>query len=66
MTLNAALDIWRNLHHVPFDETPSGANVIARDFIGFPAGTDIEDIWHWLESECHEFSAGVAMNGGAS
>jgi hypothetical protein len=63
MTLSQAVAAWYALRDVPLDETPDGANILAESFMGFVVGTDIEDVWHFLESSCPEFSAGDAMQG---
>ena len=63
MTLQGALDVWARLRNVPTYEALNGARLLLREFEGFAFGTDIEDLWHWIEEECPEFSVGDAMNG---
>lgn len=38
--------IWEDLGNIPINDD----GIIEEDFGGFPAGTDREDIWHWIEA----------------
>ncbi len=63
MRLSVTLAHWRALRDVPTTATRHGPDVIDVPYMHFPVGTDIEDVWRWLESECDNFSVGDAMSG---
>ena len=47
-----------------FADTPVNDNgLIEEPFLGFPEGTDREDIWHWFEDSNPNFICGEVMSG---
>lgn len=38
--------LWKQFEDVPINPD---TEKIEEEFIGFPAGTDREDIWHWFD-----------------
>lgn len=38
--------LWKQFEDVPMNPD---TEKIEEEFIGFPAGTDREDIWHWFD-----------------
>lgn len=59
LSLVTVLPRWVSLRSVGVNDD----GMTDMPFETFPAGTDIEDIWHALERECESFSAGDAMQG---
>lgn len=44
---DAALEkLWREFGDLPFDE---GTECVEEPFLGFPAGTHRDDVWHWFD-----------------
>lgn len=50
-------ELWEALEDIAFDEDEDGRLLSISPYIGFPAGTEREDIWKWFD-ERH--SKGVA------
>ncbi len=42
-------DLWKELGDVPFDEDEDGQLRLESRWMGFPAGTSCEEIWHWFD-----------------
>ena len=53
--------LWDELTDVPFKEAEDYSQVLAAPWNGFPAGTDVETIWHWFD-ERHSKGVGWLMN----
>jgi hypothetical protein len=59
----ASLEILYRLWDL-FGNTPVTDNgMIEEEFLGFPIGTDREDIWHWFEDCNPNFVCGEVMSG---
>ena len=41
-------ELWNELSDIPVDKD---AIYIESNFMHFESGTEIEDIWHWIEDE---------------
>ncbi|MCD8109982.1 MAG: hypothetical protein LUE14_07775 [Clostridiales bacterium] len=52
-------ELWEELADIPID---SETETIDTDWIGFPAGTHREDIWHWFE-DYYKISVAVDLMG---
>lgn len=61
--LKEVVGLWYELRNVPTYEDEKGVNRLGIEWKKFAKGTDIEDVWHALESQCPRFSAGEAMQG---
>ena len=49
----AAREKWRELEDVSVIVDASGETVLDAPWEHFPAGTPVEDVWHWLEDTFH-------------
>lgn len=56
---NSLLDLWSALGEIPVTCGPRSETVTAEDFLGWPAGTDVETIWHFFDEQ-FAASGGVA------
>lgn len=57
LTLGECQEIFRRLEDVPVDD---GQRLI-RPFQDFPSGTELEEVWRWLEAQNPEFCVFDAM-----
>lgn len=52
--------IYEKLGDRPVHENADGDTVLEQDFMQFTRGTDVQAIWHWIESE-FDVSLGVEL-----
>lgn len=63
MTKNTMIDLWNEFANVPVVINQENITVIddPRGFMGWPAGTDVEDVWRWFDEEFAEFGGVHAL-----
>lgn len=54
------IELWELLGDVPVDED---GECTEADFLQFPKGSEVYDIWHWFEEQNPNFSIGHLQNG---
>lgn len=52
--------LWNQLGDTPVTED---GQATVQPFLHFPAGTCVQDIWHWLEAQNPNFLVGEAITG---
>jgi hypothetical protein len=69
MELKTLYTLWRELVCVPTEgvnqpmQPKAAGDVIKEEFLGFPAGTPVEDVWRWFERQNPNFVLGEVMEG---
>jgi hypothetical protein len=58
LTKNTVINLWETLSSIPTSINDQNATVIDEDFLGWPAGTDVETIWKWFDDK-HAAFGGV-------
>ena len=58
---NSILDLWDALRDIPVTSDQDNRTVIDEDFLGWPIGTDVEDIWHWFDEQFADFGGVAAL-----
>lgn len=48
MSLEELRKLWNEFSDVPVDNN----DMIEREFMGFPAGTDRFEVWSWFDDRC--------------
>lgn len=52
---NTLIDLWSMLGDVPTVINDEMKTVIDDDFLGWPAGTEVETVWHWFDAQFAAF-----------
>lgn len=55
LSKNSVIELWYELSNIPTVTNETMATVIDEDFLGWPAGTDVEEIWHWFDDQFAKF-----------
>lgn len=61
MDLSALNEAWNKLRNTPTYTDESGCELLSEPFNCFEPGTDVIEVWHWLEGQHSSFSVAVAM-----
>lgn len=55
LSKNTVIELWHELANVPTVMNGEMATVIDEDFLGWPAGTDVEEIWHFFDDQFADY-----------
>lgn len=61
LSKNTVIDLWNSLADIPTVMEKDMTTVINEDFLGWPAGTDVETIWHFFDDQFAEFGGVYAL-----
>lgn len=61
LTKNTLIDLWSMLSDIPTVINGDNLTVLDEDFLGWPAGTDVETIWHWFDDQYADFGGVHAL-----
>lgn len=61
LTKNTIIDLWGELGDVPVVINEKNVTVIDQDYMGWPIGTDVEDIWHWFDDQFKDYGGVHAL-----
>ena len=55
LSKNTVIELWHELANIPTVMNGAMATVIDEDYLGWQAGTDVEEIWHWFDDQFADF-----------
>ena len=55
LSKNTVIELWGELANIPTVMNGDMQTVIDEDFLGWPAGTDVEEIWHFFDDQFADY-----------
>ena len=61
LSKNTILDLWSELGDIPTSINSNAETVVDAEFLGWPVGTNVEEIWHWFDEQFKDYGGVYAL-----